>query len=158
MSTQEKKNFEQLRFNLPEIDRDLTRDRVEGALETCRLYMQIGYHPELEAKTTPAYSMSPASQTNAFHSNTESTAQKNVDEEQRRKEHVRRVKAAVDRLGPLEKKIITKRYLEDDDVVDYTVWPELNLSERKYYRVKARAFYKLALMLKIEVYVEDESA
>ncbi len=102
--------------------------------------------------------MSPASQTNAFHSSIDSTAQKNVDEERRRREHVRRVTAAVDRLGPLEKKIIKKRYLEDDDVVNYAVWPELNLSERKYYRIKARAFYKLALMLKLEVYVEDESA
>lgn len=158
MSTQEKKNVEQLRFSLPEIDREPTRDRVEGALETCRLYMQIGYHPEIEAKTTPAYNMFPASQTNAFHSSTESTAQKNVDEEKRRKEHVERVIAAVNRLGHLEKKIITERYLVDDDIVDYSVWPELNLSERKYYRIKARAFYKLALMLKLEVYVEGEPA
>jgi phage transcriptional regulator, ArpU family len=147
---------EQLSFKLPEIDREETRKRVEEALEACKLYMQIGYHPGHEPKVTPSYSVTPPSRTNAFHSSTEETACRNVDEEARRRQVVERVWGAVNRLSHLEREIIVRRYLADDPVLDYELWDDLNLSERKYYRIKARAFYKLALALRLEVYIEDQ--
>ncbi|KEO82999.1 ArpU family phage packaging/lysis transcriptional regulator [Tumebacillus flagellatus] len=131
-----------------------TRARVEGILESCRLYMQIGYHPGHETRTTARYSLTPSSVTNTFHSSTESIAQKNVDEERRRRELVESVWAAVEMLNDVEKQIVKMRYLEDDDALDYIVFGELNLSERKYYRVKARAFLKLALAMGVAVYKE----
>lgn len=147
---------EQLSFKLPEIDREETRKRVEEALEACKLYMQIGYHPGYEPKATASYSVIPPSRTNVFHSSTEETACRNVDEEMRRRQIVERVWGAVNRLSHLEREIIVRRYLADDPVLDYELWDDLNLSERKYYRIKARAFYKLALALRLEVYIEDQ--
>jgi ArpU family phage transcriptional regulator len=136
------------------IETKKTRVRVEGMLESCRLYMQIGLHPGQQARTTARYSLTPSSVTHTFHSSTESIAQKNVDEEKRRRELVESVWAAVERLNDIEQQIVKLRYLEDDDSLDYIVWGELNLSERKYYRVKARAFLKLALALGVAVYKE----
>lgn len=66
-------------------------------------------------------------------------------------EHVER---AVNRLGKKEREIIQLRYLEDENF-DYIVAGEVGLSERTYTRMKARAFYKLAFMLKLEVLSED---
>lgn len=142
--------MEQL-FMLPEIDAEETKKKVEKALEACLVFEQIGYHPGIEPKTTPGYSQSPGTQTNAFHSSTEDSAQKNIDIEQFRREHVRRVRRAVSRLGKREREIIEKRYLDDPDLTDYIIFNEIHLAERTYYRVKARAFYKLAFSLKIEV-------
>lgn len=137
-----------------EIDMKRTRARVEEVLESCRLYMQIGYHPQHQASTTSRFQFTPPSRTNTITSSTESIAQKNVDEESRRRELVEGVWEAVERLTEQERKIITMRYLEEDDTFDYIVWSEMNLSERKYYRLKARAFFKLALVLDIAIYVQ----
>lgn len=63
---------------------------------------------------------------------------------------------SVQRLSRLEREIIEKRYLDDEDIFDFEVYATLNLSERKYYRVKSRAFYKLAFMLELEVVVDHE--
>lgn len=143
----------QLSFKLPEIDREETRKRVEEALEACKLYMQIGYYPGHEPKVTASYSVAPPSRTNAFHSSTEETASRNVDEEMYRRQIVERVWGAVNRLSHLEREIIVRRYLAEESMFDYELWNELKISERKYYRIKARAFYKLALALRLEVYV-----
>lgn len=148
-------NQQKLDFELREIDRDATKARVESRLESCRLFMQLGYHPEIEAKVTPGYSMSPSSQTNAFHSSTESTAQQNVDEEERRRQLVESTLRAIGRLTKQEAEIIKRRYLDEDDALDYLIYSDMNVSQRKYYRIKSRAFYKLALVLRMEVYVDQ---
>ncbi|MFA9457414.1 ArpU family phage packaging/lysis transcriptional regulator, partial [Halalkalibacter sp. AB-rgal2] len=44
-----------------------------------------------------------------------------------------------------------------EDEFDYQIYNDLGLSERQYYRIKSRAFYKLAFILKIEVVVEEVS-
>ena len=63
---------------------------------------------------------------------------------------------AVNRLGYWERAIIIQRYMLQDDVFDYQVYNDLNFSERKYYRLKEKAFLKLALSLRIEVYKEGD--
>ncbi|NMH72798.1 hypothetical protein HF078_06920 [Bacillus sp. RO2] len=45
-----------------------------------------------------------------------------------------------------------RRYLEEDEVFDYEIYNELGMSERRYYRFKGRIFYKLAFILRIELY------
>ncbi len=59
--------------------------------------------------------------------------------------------------GKNQRDIIVKRYLEDEDVCDYMVYNEIGMSERTYRRVKARAFYKLAFALRLEVYEAEET-
>jgi ArpU family phage transcriptional regulator len=147
-------NLRQLKF-LPPIDEDRTKENVEVALEKCRLYEEIGFHPEYEPKFAHTYSLAPSFGTNAIHSSTEDVARKNVDTEMERREHVSRVRKAVSRLSRIEREIIEKRYLEDAYVTDYMVYTEMHMSERTYYRIKTRAFYKLAFSLRLEVIKEE---
>lgn len=72
------------------------------------------------------------------------------------KDAIQPITEAIDRLGRLERELIKKRYMEDDEIYDFEVVGMLNLSERKYYRVKSRAFYKLAFWLELEVVVDPE--
>ncbi|WP_205628687.1 ArpU family phage packaging/lysis transcriptional regulator, partial [Acinetobacter baumannii] len=78
----------------------------------------------------------------------------NVDKEREIEALCERVEKAVSRLSKKEREIIEKRYLGDESF-DYIVAGEVGLSERTYTRMKARAFYKLAFMLKLEVLAED---
>ena len=143
----------QLTFKLPEIDRNATRSAVESELEKYQMYLLMDAE-EYEPKITSSFKLVPSAPSNQFHSSTEETAIKRLDLEKKRKDFLLRVQRAVNRLAYQERSLIVKRYLSNDDVYDYEVYNELGFSERKYYRIKARAFYKLAFILRIEVYLE----
>lgn len=145
----------QLEFILPEIDREATKKSVEAALEKYRVFLLTQSLDKLP-KVTQQYSLVP-SNTNKFHSSTEESAISNVDYERERSEYIKRVAMAVNRLGYWERAILIRRYMTEDDVYDYEIYNDLGMSERKYYRIKSRAFYKLAFALKIEVYKKEES-
>lgn len=145
----------QISFNLPEINRKETRDKVEAALEKYKIMLLMDPE-ELEPKITTSFKLIPTSNTNQFYSTTEDTAVQKIDMEYKRRTYINRIINAVNRLNYLERSIIVKRYLNNDDVYDYEVYNELGFSERKYYRIKARAFYKLAFILRIEVYEEKD--
>ncbi|WP_339063582.1 ArpU family phage packaging/lysis transcriptional regulator [Tepidibacillus marianensis] len=142
-------------FYLPEIDREATRKAVEGVLETARLYKQIGF-VRRDMKNTPSYAPRFHGNTYAIGKPAEDVAVWNSDNEKRIVETSERVERAVNRLSKKEKEIVIKRYLEDDEAYDYLICHELGMSERSYRRVKARAMYKLAFMLKLEVMIEPE--
>jgi len=42
-----------------------------------------------------------------------------------------------------------------DEPYDYEVYNEMGISESKFYRIREKAFYKLAFALRIEVYKEE---
>lgn len=136
-----------------EIDREATRQRVEEHLETARIYKQIGFIRR-EMKVTSAPDPRYHGPTNVVGKPAEDVSTWNVDTEERMKEITEKVTRAVNRLGKLERQIIEKRYLEDEDIYDYNVYTELHMSERKYYRLKSKAIYKLAFMLRLEVFIE----
>ncbi|MFD2133322.1 ArpU family phage packaging/lysis transcriptional regulator [Pseudogracilibacillus auburnensis] len=142
----------QLTF-LPEIDQDATKKNVEEALEKYQVMLLMDPE-EHEPKVTASFRLAPAAPTNEFHSTTEDVALKKIDITEKRRNYINRIRKAVNRLNYQERTIIIKRYLNRDDVYDYEVYNELGFSERKYYRIKSRAFYKLAFALKIEVYKE----
>jgi ArpU family phage transcriptional regulator len=96
--------------------------------------------------------------TNAVGKPAEEVATWNVDKEKELEERYEQVTRAIDRLNRTEKQIIEKRYLTDEDVYDYNVFSEMHLSERKYYRVKSGAIYKLAFALRLERYVDADGA
>ncbi|WP_199426954.1 ArpU family phage packaging/lysis transcriptional regulator [Thermaerobacillus caldiproteolyticus] len=146
----------QLEFVLPEIDRDATKKAVEAALEKYRVFLLTQSLDKLP-KVTQQYSLVPPSNTNKFHSSTEEMAINNADYERERSEYIKRIAMAVNRLGYWERAILIRRYMTEDDVFDYEIYNEFGMSERKYYRIKSRAFYKLAFALKIEVYKKEES-
>lgn len=142
----------QLQFDLPAIDREETKKAVESVLERYRMYsLQVSLDrlPTITAK----YSLMPFSNSLPS-SSTESAAIANVDYEQERTKFIEWVARAVNRLTYVERSIIVMRYLSNDELYDYEVYAELNMSERKYYRIKSRIFYKLAFALKVEVYEE----
>ncbi len=138
---------------LPKIDRKATQKRVEEALETARIYKQIGF-VRREMKSTPAYEARYHGATNKTTDMAAECAVWNVDKEREIEALCERVEKAVSRLNKKEREIIEKRYLEDESF-DYIVAGEVGLSERTYTRTKARAFYKLAFMLKLEVLSEE---
>ncbi|PAD70870.1 ArpU family transcriptional regulator [Bacillus sp. 7586-K] len=142
---------------LPEINRDETKKAVEAALEKYRIFKFSVPEEELP-KLTQTFSFLPPSQTNQNHSQTESIAIKNADYERTSKQFITKVQRAVNRLSYLERAIIIKRYMEDEDTFDYNVYLDLHMSERKYYRVKGKALLRLAVALRIEVYEEQEEA
>jgi ArpU family phage transcriptional regulator len=144
----------QLSFRLPTIDKDATRDAVERELEKYKMYLLMDPE-ENEPKITSHFKLVASVPSNQFHSSTEDTAIKKIDQERKRQEFIQRIQRAVNRLAYQERSVIIQRYLNPDEVYDYEVYNDLGLSERKYYRVKSRAFYKLALILRIEVYLEE---
>lgn len=140
---------------LPEIDIKETKKVVEAALEKYRVLLLTQNEEELP-KVTATYSFVPPSTTNSFHSSTEDAAIRNIEREQARSKYLKRMVMAVNRLGYWERAILIQRYMLQDDVFDYQVYNDLNFSERKYYRLKEKAFLKLALSLRIEVYKESD--
>lgn len=146
----------QMTFNLPEIDREATKRIVETTLENYRMYLLMD--PEdMQPKVTSSFKLTPPTNTNKFHSTTEDVAIKRIEMDIKRRRVIRSIERAVNRLNYEERTAIIKRYLTDEDVFDYEVYNELGYSERKYYRIKSRAFYKLAFILRIEVYKEGET-
>lgn len=145
----------QLTFKLPEIDRTETKAAVESVLEKYQMYLLMDPE-EFEPKITSSFKLVATAPSNQFHSSTEETAIKKVDMENKRRNFIKKIQRAVNRLAYQERSIIINRYLSNDEVFDYEVYNELGYSERKYYRIKSRAFYKLAFILRIEVYNEKE--
>ncbi|UII58106.1 ArpU family transcriptional regulator (plasmid) [Cytobacillus spongiae] len=142
----------QLTFMLPEIDREKTRAAVESALEKYRFFLLTVPEDKLP-KVTATYSLVPPSFSNDFHSSTEQAALDRIELDLARNRHIDWVLRGVNRLSKLEREIIYKRYLENEEVFDYEIYNEIGMSERRYYRLKARIFYKLAFILRIEVYI-----
>ena len=67
-----------------------------------------------------------------------------------------RIERAVNRLTKLERELIIKRYMTyDEESYDYEIYNEMGISESKFYRIREKAFYKLAFALRIEVYKEE---
>ena len=145
--------YKQMSF-LRDVDGEKTKEAVETALEKYRMYM-LTVPDEYLPRITQTYSLVPPSQTNAFHSSTESAAIRKVDFERERDEYMNRIVRAVNRLTKLQRELIVKRYMNIEEPRDYDVYNEMCISESKYYRERERAFYKLAFALRIEVYKED---
>lgn len=143
--------LKQMSFVLPEIDRDATKKAVEAAFEKYRFYL-LTIPEERLPQVTPKYSLELPTFSNQFHSSTEDIAIKTVDLEREGKEYIEWIRRGVNRLAPKEREIIVKRYLQDEEIFDYEIYNEIGYSERRYYRLKARIFYKLAFLLKIEIY------
>ncbi|AMA72756.1 ArpU family phage packaging/lysis transcriptional regulator [Aneurinibacillus thermoaerophilus] len=142
---------------LPKIDRKATQKRIEGVLDTARIYRRIGFERR-EVRNTPSYEPRFHGQTNATSDQVGDNASWNVDAEERIRELTERVERAVKRLPKRQRQIIEMRYLNDDvdRNFDYMVYTELNISSRTYDREKARAIYSLAFMLRMEVIEKNE--
>ncbi|MCG3089149.1 ArpU family phage packaging/lysis transcriptional regulator [Sporosarcina cyprini] len=140
----------QLQFALQEIDREATKQAVEGVLEKYRMYSLQLCLDKLPS-VTANYSLMPGSKGSAS-SAVEKAAIDNVTYEIEREKYLQWIIRAVNRLNYQERSIVITRYLNEEELFDYEVYTKLNMSERQYYRIKSRVFYKLAFALRIEVY------
>ncbi|MCD5324761.1 MULTISPECIES: ArpU family phage packaging/lysis transcriptional regulator [Pontibacillus] len=145
----------QISFELPKINRPKTKERVEAALEKYRMY-KLMEPLDASTKITSSFKEVPSSSGFGSHSKTEEAAVEKIDKEAERDVYMRRIERALKRLNRKESAVITKRYMQEDDVFDYETYNDLGFSERTYYRIKGDAFYKLAFILKVAVYEEVE--
>ncbi|MGO5677164.1 ArpU family phage packaging/lysis transcriptional regulator [Bacillus subtilis] len=137
----------QLTLNIPQIDEEATKLKAEKLLDQYRLYL-LQVPDDFLPKVTPTYSIVPPSITNEFHSSTEDAALKRLDWEIQRDKFLKRIQRAVNRLSQKERQIIVMLYMKPEEMYDYEVYAEIGMSQRSYYRVKAKALYRLAFALR----------
>lgn len=144
-----------LDFELPELDRKLTKQKVEAHLEKYRLFKYLTFEERetsLTASPEPRYH----GPTNLTSDQTGSIAMYNVDEQERRKHFCERTERAVKHLPPMERFLIEKRYMVEDSeyITDYNVYChefQPQISAPTYDKIRWKAFYRLALNLNIAV-------
>ncbi|PGA88727.1 ArpU family phage packaging/lysis transcriptional regulator [Bacillus toyonensis] len=153
----------QLSF-LPKIDRTATQEKLEGVLESVRIYRQFGMIRK-EMKVTPSYEMREHGPTLTVGKPLEDVAIANLQQSER-EEWLELISFRIDQFlnrlgngsaGRIQRDIISKRYLEEEDVCDYMIYNEIGMAERTYRRWKSRAFYNLAIALRLEVYETEET-
>ncbi|MGF9923710.1 ArpU family phage packaging/lysis transcriptional regulator [Bacillus toyonensis] len=153
----------QLSF-LPQIDRTTTQEKLEGILESVRIYKQFGMMRK-EMKVTPSYEKREHGPTHAVGKPLEDVAISNI-QQSKREEWLELISFRIDQFlnrlgngsaGRIQRDIINKRYLEEEDVCDYMIYNEIGMAERTYRRWKSRAFYNLAFALRLEVYETEET-
>jgi len=129
--------------------------RVESALEKYRFYL-LTVPEEKLPRVAVAYSFVPPAHINRFYSSTESAAIQIADFERERDEYMERIRRVVNRLNKTERGLI-RRYMTLEEPYDYEIYNDMGISESRFYRVREKAFYKLAFALRIEVYKEEEA-
>ncbi|MDA1774833.1 ArpU family transcriptional regulator [Bacillus cereus] len=146
------------------MDRVATQKKLEGVLENVRLYRQFGMMRE-EMKVTPSYEIRYHGPTNDVGKPLEDVAMANIQQNER-EEWMKKMSFRIDQFlnrlgnsnaGRIQRDIISKRYLEEEDVCDYMIYNEIGMTERTYRRWKSRAFYNLAFALRLEVYETEET-
>ncbi|WP_420796583.1 ArpU family phage packaging/lysis transcriptional regulator [Bacillus thuringiensis] len=153
----------QLSF-LPKIDIAATQEKLEGVLESVRIYRQFGMIRK-EMKVTPSYEVREHGPTHTVGKPLEDVAIANLQQSER-EEWLELISFRIDQFlnrlgngsaGRIQRDIISKRYLEEEDVCDYMIYNEIGMAERTYRRWKSRAFYNLAFALRLEVYETEET-
>jgi len=142
-------------FHLPRINRKATKEKVEKELSKMQ-YTLLTLSDSYQPKVTSQLQLVPVKPNGQYHSSTEEVAIKNLEEEKGKLEFIKFITETINRLPDLERKVIVKEYMEDPYKFNYEIYNELGISKTYYYRLKGRAFYSLALMLKVEVYVYQE--
>lgn len=142
-------------FVLPELDRDATKAEVEDHFGKYRLFKYLTFEKR-EATVTSSTTERFHGPTNVTSDQTSSIAIYNVDEQEKRKSFCEWTERAVKRLPPMERFLIEERYMshEAEYLTDFNVYFhkfQPPISEKKYSKVRWRAFYKLALDLNIAV-------
>lgn len=139
--------------NLAKIDNKATQKAVEAILEKYRIMCYA--HMDIVPAVTPAYKLTPPTTTNAFHSTTEDAAINNVDYEMHKRKFIDNLMRAINKLTYQERRVIVVKYMGEEELFNYEASIQLGMSERSFYRIRNRAFYKIALSMQVEVYEEE---
>jgi ArpU family phage transcriptional regulator len=144
-----------LDFELPELDRKATQEKVEENLAKYRLFKYLDFEERevsVTASSTPRYHGA----TNITSDQTGSIAIYNVDQQLKRKQFCERMEWAVKRLPKMERFLIEERYMsqESEYITDFNVYYhkfQPPISHMTYSKIRWKAFYRLALNLNIAV-------
>lgn len=137
---------------LATINRAATRKMVEKYLSIASLYKRAGV-VRREMKMTSSYEPRLHGFTNQAGKPVEEIALHNVEKEAYMKTVYDNVMKAIAHLGDIERELIESCYLSPHAAKpDYLLCYDLNVSERTFRRIKARAIMELAFMLGIEVF------
>jgi ArpU family phage transcriptional regulator len=144
-----------LDFELPELDRELTKQKVEEHLWKYRMFKYLTFE-EREASITASPEPRYHGATNQTSDQTGSIAIHNADEQAKRKHFCERTERAVKHLPPMERFLIEQRYMAEDSeyITDFNVYChkfQPPISHVTYSKIRWKAFYRLALNLNIAV-------
>ncbi|MNW41816.1 hypothetical protein D3C74_189700 [compost metagenome] len=145
---------------LPEIDRKLTQEAVEDALERYRMCKFLT-HDEREASITAGYNERFHGPTNVTSDQTADIAIHNADKQAKRREYCERIERKVKFMPRMERFLIEERYMtkEHDYITDQHVYNHVfqpPISEGKFSKIRWKAFYKLASDLNLLVEKSEE--
>ncbi|PHD57107.1 ArpU family transcriptional regulator [Bacillus toyonensis] len=153
----------QLSF-LSKIYRTVTQGKLEDVLESVHIYRLFGMIRK-EMKVTLSYEVRENDPTHTVGKPLEDVAITNLQQSER-EEWLELISFRIDQFlyrlgngsaGRIQRDIISKRYLEEEDKCDYMIYDEIGMAERTYRRWKSRAFYNLAFALRLEVYEIEET-
>ncbi|WP_342467507.1 ArpU family phage packaging/lysis transcriptional regulator [Bacillus sp. FSL W8-0629] len=147
----------QTSLDIPQIDEEKTRAKMERMLEKYKM-LRLQTPEDFLPKITTTYTITPPSFSNQFHSTTEEAALKKMDWEIEREQFMKRIQRAINRLTQKERRILVMLYMQDEEMYDYEIYAEMGLSQRNYYRVKNKAYYRLAFALREEVYKQGDKS
>lgn len=136
-----------MNYVLPELDRRKTQCAVEAIFEKYRIYKTITFEAR-ETSMTASYAERFHGPTNVTSDQTAKVAVYNVDVPAARKRYCETVESIVERLSEREQLLVRERYMKQDDVYDYKVYNHIlepPVSKDTYTKIRARAFYKMAL-------------
>ncbi|BAQ11461.1 hypothetical protein OXB_2991 [Bacillus sp. OxB-1] len=139
---------------LVNIDGKATQDAVEDTLRQYRTYM-LTTHEEMMPSITAKYTLEMPNYSNIKQSSVENAAVKMADFKQEYLRFLKWFNRGFCKLSKIERQIIFMAYLEVEPMYNYEIYTEMRMSESKYYRIRRRALYKLAIGLGIEVYEHE---
>jgi len=140
---------------LKNIDGEATQKAIENILRQYRTFM-LTTPDEFMPSITAKYTLEMPTFSNVKQSSVENAAIRSVDEFKKYEKFFGWFNRGLCKLTMIERHIITLTFLDKEPMFDYEVYTELRISKSKYYRVRNRALYKLAMALGVEVYQEDE--
>ena len=140
---------------LKNIDGKATQQSIEATLRQYRTFM-LTTPDEFMPSITAKYTLEMPTFSNIKQSSVEMAAIKSVDHIKECERFFTWFNRGLCKLTEIERRLITLAYLEMEPMYNYEICTELNVSERKFYRMRTTALYKLALALGKEVYQENE--
>lgn len=140
---------------LNNLDGRATQKAVEKVLRQYRTYLLTVPEENMPA-ITAKYTIEMPNFSNQFNSGVENKALENVEFPMKFSKFLSYFNRGFIKLNKVERQIISMCYLEEEAMYNYEIYTMLNMSESKFYRLRTRALYKLALGLGIEVYQVDE--
>lgn len=145
--------MKQTMCELPKLDRKRTQSAVEAALEKYRIFKMMMFE-QREAVIIASYQERFHGSTNQTSDQTAYVAIHNVDALAQRRAYCEWIEQSVKRLHPREQLLIEERYMKNDYIYDYHIYTSVfdpPISEGTYYKLRWNAFYKLALLLNLDV-------